>query len=214
MRINSSYFLNYEKIYVSKQTDIAVCSIMPGEYSGKFWQRQSKFQLPSDNLGELKVMESPLFRLSKSLKSKIFTSMVLPSEYTGFIRNFQYWATLRLERMPPFSLFLTCLPFFVTPNLPALIQVFFQTLVPWIHKSLFLYIQVFSSRLTVTFRVIHGCVKPKLERMRPLLQMRVETYIFFMSPDSRLEHQHCNNPLNQKSRENIDKKLEEKVKGR
>ena len=40
--------------------------------------------------------------------------------------------------------------------------------------------------------IIHCyCIKPKLGRMRPFLLKRGgETNIFFMSPDSRLEHQH------------------------
>ena len=51
-------------------------------YSGRFSQRQCKIQLSRDNLGEQKVLGSALFKLSKSLKSKIFTAIVPPLEYT------------------------------------------------------------------------------------------------------------------------------------
>ena len=94
---------------------------MSGGYSGKFSQRQSKIQLSRDNLGEQKVLESAL---SNSLKSKIFTTMVSPSEYNEFITNFPCQATWRLERMLTCSLFLTCSPFFVTPSQPTLIGIF------------------------------------------------------------------------------------------
>ena len=71
---------------------------MSDGYSGKFSQRQYKIQLPKDNLGEQKVLESPLFRLWKNLKSKILTTMVPPPEYTLTL-NLPFRATRRLERM-------------------------------------------------------------------------------------------------------------------
>ena len=49
---------------------------MSGGYSGKLSQRQCKIQLSRDDLGDQKVLESALFRLSKSLKSIIITTMV------------------------------------------------------------------------------------------------------------------------------------------
>ena len=63
---------------------------MSGGYSGKFSQRQYKIHLPRDNLGELKVLESALFRLSKGVKSKGFTTMVPTPGYTGFITNLPF----------------------------------------------------------------------------------------------------------------------------
>ena len=108
---------------------------MSGGYSGKFSQRQSKIQLSRDNLREQKVLESAL---SNSLKSKIFKTMVPPPECTEFITDLPFRATRRLERMLPCSLFLTCSPFFVTPNLPTLLGNFYA-LVPWMHKSHILY---------------------------------------------------------------------------
>ena len=71
---------------------------MSDGYSGKFSQRQYKIQLPKDDLGEQKVLESPLFRLWKNLKSKILTTMVPPPEYT-LTPNLPFRATRRLERM-------------------------------------------------------------------------------------------------------------------
>ena len=79
MRINSLYFLNCEKCFGIVQT------IMSGGYSRKFLERQCKIQLPRENLGEQKIPEKALFRFSKSIKSKILTSMVPPLGYTGFI---------------------------------------------------------------------------------------------------------------------------------
>ena len=72
---------------------------MSGGYSGKFSQRQCEIQLPGDNLGEQKVLESAFFRLSKSLKFKILATMVQRIVYTRFITNLPFWAPRRLERM-------------------------------------------------------------------------------------------------------------------
>ena len=72
---------------------------MPGGYSGKFSQRQQKIQLPRDNLGDRKVLESALFRLSMNLKSKFLTTMVPPLEHTGFDINLPFRATQRLEHI-------------------------------------------------------------------------------------------------------------------
>ena len=61
--------------------------IVPRGYSGKFSKRQCKIQLPMDNVGEQKVLESFLVKFSKSLKSKILTTMVPFPGYTEFITN-------------------------------------------------------------------------------------------------------------------------------
>ena len=71
---------------------------MSGGFSGKFSRRQCKIQLPRNNLREKKVLEGAFFRLSKSLKSKISATKVLPPGYNGFITNFPFGATRRLER--------------------------------------------------------------------------------------------------------------------
>ena len=60
-------------------------------------------QLSRDTLGEQKVLESLFFRLSESLKFKIFPlvgTIVLPPRYTGFIINLSFWATLGLKHEP------------------------------------------------------------------------------------------------------------------
>ena len=61
---------------------------MSGGYSGKFSQRQCKIQLPRDNLGQQKVLESAFFRLSKSLRSKMLATMVPP--VLGYIYQVYY----------------------------------------------------------------------------------------------------------------------------
>ena len=71
---------------------------MSGGYSGKFSQRQYRIQLPKDNLGEQKFLESPVFRFSENLKSKILTTMVPPPEYT-LTPNLPFRATRRLKCM-------------------------------------------------------------------------------------------------------------------
>ena len=144
-------------------------------YTGKFSQRQCKIQLLRDNLGELKVLESALFRLSKNLKSKIFTIMVLPPRYIlGLLQA--YFELLWGWNVWPLALFfwLAC---------PFLLHSTYQHLYRYFLSS-------------GAFRVIHGCIEPKLGRIRPFSQKRGETDIFFMSPDSHLENQHCNNQLN------------------
>ena len=65
-------------------------------------------QLSRDTLGEQKVLESLFFRLSESLKFKIFPlvgTIVLPPRYTGFITNLSFWATLGLKHMNHVKLF-------------------------------------------------------------------------------------------------------------
>ena len=145
---------------------------MSGGYSGKFLQRHamqnSTFQYRGNFLARRAKVRA-LFRLSKSLKSKIFTTMVPPPSpcpqkiYTVFITNLLFRATWRLERayIPPCSLFLTYLPFFVTPNLFPTLRYFLSSgaLDTGCTNLLFCiaiciacsYSQVFSSRLTVTF---------------------------------------------------------------
>ena len=91
--------MNREKCFGIKLTITEVCIIMSGGYSRKFLQRQCKIQFPRDNLGEQKILEKALLRLSKSLKSKILTSMVPPTGYTGFITILSFSAIRRLERM-------------------------------------------------------------------------------------------------------------------
>ena len=123
-------------------------------YSGKFLQKQCKIQLSKGNLlGERKVLESDLFRLSKSLKSNIFTAIVPPPKYTGFITNLPFGATRSLECTLPCSLFLTCLPFFITPNLPTLRYFLSSGALDAQISCCEVGIQF---RLTVTFRVIHA----------------------------------------------------------
>ena len=68
-------------------------------FKRKFLQRPCKIQLPRENLGEQKILEKALFRLSKSLKSNILTSMVPSLGYTGFFTIVPFWATWRLDRM-------------------------------------------------------------------------------------------------------------------
>ena len=63
---------------------------MSGGDSGRFLPRQCDIQLPKDNLGDQKVLESEFFMLSKSLKSKILTTMVPPPGCTGFITNLPF----------------------------------------------------------------------------------------------------------------------------
>ena len=90
---------NHEKCCGIKWTITEVRIVMSGGYSGKFSQRQCEIQLPRDNLGEQKVLESAFFRFSKSLKSNILATRVPPPGYFGFITNLLFWVTQRLERM-------------------------------------------------------------------------------------------------------------------
>ena len=63
---------------------------MSGGDSGRFLRRQCDIQLPKDNLGDQKVLESEFFMLIKRLKSKILTTMVPPPGCTGFITNLPF----------------------------------------------------------------------------------------------------------------------------
>ena len=83
----------------------------------KFSQKQCKIQLPRYNLGEQEVLESALSTLSKSPKSKIFTTMVPPPKYTGFITNPSYIELLWGWNVCPLPLFFwfAC-PFLLHPN--------------------------------------------------------------------------------------------------
>ena len=92
LTIYTDFFFYHEKCCGTEYVIIAI-PVMSCGYSGKFSQRQWNIQFSKDHLGEQKVLESSFFRLSQSLKFKIFPpvgTLVLPPRYTGFVINLSF----------------------------------------------------------------------------------------------------------------------------